>query len=81
MKKSFEIVQTPFGNFLINEHDYIGNHIKKNENWENHLYHFYSEKNQIIFSAIQQVESVLISNPVLHFVTVYPYSLHFWVSS
>jgi len=43
MEKSFEIVQTPFGNFLINEHDYIGNHIKKNENWENHLYHFYSK--------------------------------------
>jgi FkbM family methyltransferase len=32
-----------YGNFLINEFDYIGNHIKKNESWEPHLYNFYSQ--------------------------------------
>ena len=43
MDKSFEIVSTMHGNFLINEFDYIGNHIKKNESWEPHLYNFYSQ--------------------------------------
>lgn len=43
MEKSFEIISTFYGNFLINEFDYIGNHIKKNESWEQHLYEFYSQ--------------------------------------
>lgn len=43
MEKSFEIISTFYGNFLINEFDYIGNHIKKNESWEPHLYEFYSQ--------------------------------------
>lgn len=43
MEKSFEIVPTLYGNFLINEFDYIGDHIKKNESWEPHLYNFYSQ--------------------------------------
>jgi FkbM family methyltransferase len=43
MEKSFEIVSTMYGNFLINEFDYIGEHIKRRENWEPHLYEFYSQ--------------------------------------
>ena len=43
MEKSFEIVSTMYGNFLINEFDYIGDHIKTRENWEPHLYEFYSQ--------------------------------------
>jgi FkbM family methyltransferase len=42
MNKSFEIVETEFGNFLINEYDLIGNFIKNNKFWEQHLYEFYS---------------------------------------
>ena len=40
MKKSFEIIETPFGNFLINEYDLIGNFIKNQKHWEYHLYEF-----------------------------------------
>jgi FkbM family methyltransferase len=42
MDKSFEIVETKFGNFLINEFDLIGNFIKTQKCWEYHLYEFYS---------------------------------------
>jgi len=41
--KSFEIVETQFGNFLINEYDLIGNFIKTQKYWEYHLYEFYSK--------------------------------------
>jgi FkbM family methyltransferase len=43
MEKSFEIIQSNFGNFLINEHDYIGNHIKQSGEWEEFLFEFYSQ--------------------------------------
>jgi len=43
MNKSFEIVETQFGNFLINEYDLIGNFIKTQKCWEYHLYEFYSK--------------------------------------
>lgn len=43
MEKSFEIVETQFGNFLINEYDLIGNFIKQSKYWEYHLYEFYSQ--------------------------------------
>lgn len=43
MKKSFEITQTQFGNFLINEFDLIGNFILKTGTWESHLYEFYTQ--------------------------------------
>jgi FkbM family methyltransferase len=43
MKKSFEIIQTQFGNFLVNEFDLIGNFILKTGTWEPHLYEFYSQ--------------------------------------
>jgi FkbM family methyltransferase len=43
MDKSFEIVETPFGNFLINEYDLIGNFINTHKYWEYHLYHFYAQ--------------------------------------
>ena len=43
MDKSFEIVETKFGNFLINEFDLIGNFIKTQKCWEYHLYEFYSK--------------------------------------
>ena len=43
MNKSFEIVETQFGNFLINEYDLIGNFIKTAKHWEYHLYEFYSK--------------------------------------
>jgi FkbM family methyltransferase len=43
MDKSFEIVETQFGNFLINEYDLIGNFIKTQKHWEYHLYEFYSQ--------------------------------------
>lgn len=43
MKKSFEIIQTNFGNFLINEYDLIGNFLKNYQFWEIHLYEFYSQ--------------------------------------
>lgn len=42
MEKSFEIVETPFGNFLINELDLIGNFIKNYKYWEYHLFEFYN---------------------------------------
>jgi FkbM family methyltransferase len=43
MNKSFEIIQTDFGNFLINEYDLIGISIQHNKTWESHLYDFYSK--------------------------------------
>jgi FkbM family methyltransferase len=43
MEKSFEIIQSPFGNFLINQHDLIGNYIQQTGTWESHLYDFYSK--------------------------------------
>jgi hypothetical protein len=43
MEKSFEIIQSPFGNFLINELDLIGNFIKQTGQWEYHLFEFYSQ--------------------------------------
>lgn len=42
MEKSFEIVQSPFGNFVVNEHDLIGNYIKQTGTWEPFLFEFYS---------------------------------------
>lgn len=42
MKKSFEIVETQFGNFLINEFDLIGDFIKNQKYWEYHLFEFYA---------------------------------------
>jgi len=42
INKSFEIVQTDFGNFLINEYDLIGINISHHKSWEYHLYDFYS---------------------------------------
>jgi len=41
--KSFEIIQSPFGNFLINEYDIIGNFLKRTGGWEYHLYELYSK--------------------------------------
>lgn len=43
VEKSFEIVSTYFGNFLINENDLIGNFIKNQKQWEYHLFEFYSQ--------------------------------------
>ena len=43
MDKSFEIVETQFGNFLINEFDLIGNFIKNQKHWEYHLNIMYQE--------------------------------------
>jgi FkbM family methyltransferase len=43
INKSFEIVQTSNGNFLINENDVIGNFIKNYGFWENHLQLIYSK--------------------------------------
>ena len=43
VNKSFEIVQTNNGNFLINENDVIGNFIKNYGCWENHLQTIYSK--------------------------------------
>lgn len=43
MNKSFTVVQTDFGNFLINEYDLIGISIQHNKVWEPHLYDFYSQ--------------------------------------
>jgi FkbM family methyltransferase len=43
MQKSFEIKQTQFGNFLVNEFDLIGNFILQTGTWESHLYEFYSQ--------------------------------------
>jgi FkbM family methyltransferase len=41
MNKSFEITQTQFGNFLINEYDLIGGFILHHKTWEPHLCEFY----------------------------------------
>ena len=43
MQKSLEIVETQFGNFVIDEYDLIGNFIKHNKVWEYHLYEIYSQ--------------------------------------
>ncbi len=54
MDKSFEIVQTSFGNFLVNEYDLIGINILQHKSWEFHLYDFYSNvltKNDICIDA------------------------------
>jgi FkbM family methyltransferase len=54
MEKSFEIISTNQGNFLINEFDLIGNFIKSTGQWEHHLYDFYSkiiDKEDIIIDA------------------------------
>ena len=43
MEKSFEIIETKSGNFLINSYDLIGNYIQQTGTWELHLYDFYSK--------------------------------------
>ena len=43
MLKSLEIIETPFGNFLIDEYDMIGSCIKHSKVWEYHLYEIYSQ--------------------------------------
>ena len=43
MVKSLEIIETQFGNFVIDEYDLIGNFIKNNKVWEYHLYEIYSQ--------------------------------------
>lgn len=43
MKKSFEIINSQFGNFIINKYDLIGISIQRNKVWEPHLYDFYSK--------------------------------------
>lgn len=43
MQKSLEIIETQFGNFIIDEYDLIGNYIKNNKVWEYHLYEIYSQ--------------------------------------
>jgi len=43
MLKSLEIIETQFGNFIIDEYDLIGNCIKTNKAWEPHLYDLYSQ--------------------------------------
>jgi hypothetical protein len=43
MDKSLEIVQTSYGNFVIDEYDLIGKFIKYQKQWEYHLYEFYSK--------------------------------------
>lgn len=43
MQKSLEIIETQFGNFIIDEYDLIGNCIKNNKVWEHHLYEIYSQ--------------------------------------
>jgi len=42
MDKFLEIIQTQFGNFIIDEHDLIGNFIQNHKFWEYHLYELYS---------------------------------------
>jgi FkbM family methyltransferase len=54
MEKSFEIITTKSGNFLINSHDLIGSFIQQTGTWESHLYDFYSkvlDKNSICIDA------------------------------
>ena len=43
MYKSLEIVETQFGNFIIDERDMIGRCIKVFKGWEPHLYEIYSK--------------------------------------
>lgn len=43
INKSFEIIESSFGNFLINEYDVIGNFLKQTGCWEYHLYELYSK--------------------------------------
>lgn len=43
MLKSLEIIETPFGNFIIDEYDLIGSCIKNYKVWEYHLYEIYSK--------------------------------------
>ena len=43
MEKSLEIVQTYYGNFVIDEYDLVGRFIKHQKKWEYHLYEFYSK--------------------------------------
>jgi FkbM family methyltransferase len=43
MDKSLEIVESTFGNFIVDEYDLIGNFIKQNGNWEYHLYEIYNK--------------------------------------
>lgn len=43
MYKSLEIIETSFGNFVIDEYDLIGNAIKSHKVWEYHLYEIYSK--------------------------------------
>jgi FkbM family methyltransferase len=43
MNKSLEIIETSFGNFIIDEYDLIGNSIKNYKVWEYHLYEIYSK--------------------------------------
>jgi FkbM family methyltransferase len=43
MLKSLEIIETSFGNFVIDEYDLIGNFIKNYKVWEYHLYEIYSQ--------------------------------------
>jgi FkbM family methyltransferase len=43
MRKEFKIVQSPFGNFVVNTNDLIGNYILNYGVWESFLYEFYSQ--------------------------------------
>lgn len=43
MYKSLEIIETSFGNFLIDEYDLIGKFISNYKVWEFHLYEIYSK--------------------------------------
>jgi hypothetical protein len=43
MKKEFAIINSNFGNFLINRYDLIGKHIEQTGNWELFLVEFYSK--------------------------------------
>jgi FkbM family methyltransferase len=43
MNKSLEIIESKFGNFIVDEYDLIGNFIKQNGFWEYHLYEIYSQ--------------------------------------
>lgn len=42
MNRSLEIIETPFGNFMIDEFDMIGGCIKREKCWELYLYDIYS---------------------------------------
>jgi len=43
IKKEFAIINSNFGNFLINRYDLIGKHIEQTGNWELFLVEFYSK--------------------------------------